>query len=207
LAGIAINSIAQLFSKVDSVALRKATPALLALAIIFQSVYKQRVFLFRLSPEQVSKMTYGANPFPESLRIADYIKRHTSPDESIAILGSEPQIYFYSRRRSATKYTTTYPIMGNHKYARQMHEEMIQDIETAQPKFLLFVNARTSWLAGPESEKLIFDWFERYCRQYYTQVGIVDVWRRKPTIYRWGRDAAKYPPGSKSWIAVFRKNE
>jgi hypothetical protein len=95
--------------------------------------------------------------------------------------------------------------MGNHKYAKQMQEEMIQDIETAHPKFLLFVNAHTSWLAGPESEKLIFDWFEQYYPRYYTQVGIVDVWRHKPTIYRWGQDAVRYEPQSICWIAVFQK--
>jgi hypothetical protein len=205
LAGTAVNSTAQLFSKVGTTTLRKVVPALLVLVVVFQSVYKQRVFLFQLSPEQVSEMTYGANPFPESLRIADYIKQHSSADDSIAILGSEPQIYFYSRRRSATKYTTTYPITGNHKYARQMQEEMIRDIETAHPKFLLFVSAHTSWLAGPEAENLIFDWFEQYYPRYYTQVGIVDVWRHKPTIYRWGQDAVKYEPQSICWIAVFQK--
>ena len=58
----------------------------------------QRLFLFRVDPVMASRLTYGTNPFPESLKIAQYLKEHTSSEDSIAVLGSEPQIYFYAHR-------------------------------------------------------------------------------------------------------------
>ena len=41
---------------------------------------------------------YAGNPFSESLVIADYLSRHSTPDQQIAVLGSEPQLYFYAKR-------------------------------------------------------------------------------------------------------------
>jgi hypothetical protein len=48
------------------------------------------------SPNAVSRRIYGLNPFPESLEIAKYIRRTSSPDDSVYVVGSEPQILFYA---------------------------------------------------------------------------------------------------------------
>ena len=66
--------------------------------------------------------------------------------------GSEPQIYFYSHRHSATGYIYTYPLMEPQKYARQMQSEMIHEIESAQPKYLISITMSLSWLRLPQSE-------------------------------------------------------
>jgi hypothetical protein len=152
-----------------------------------------------------SRTTYGSNPFPESLKVAEYIKDNSSSDDTIAVLGSEPQIFFYANRHSATSYIYTYPLMEPHPYALQMQKEMIQQIEAARPKFLIFVNVSTSWLVRSTSKKLIFDWFPQYSQQYYRQVGVVDIVSIDQTIYRWNEDVVGYTPRSKYWLAVFER--
>ena len=37
-----------------------------------------------------------------TVKIADFIRANSDPSERIAVIGSEPQIYFYSRRLAAT---------------------------------------------------------------------------------------------------------
>jgi len=106
----------------------------------------------------VSRTIYGANPFPESVRIAEYLRDHTEADDTIAVLGSEPQIYFYSKRHSATGYIYTYELMEPQSYARQMQEEMIQQIESARPKYLIWIGVPASWLQQATSEDLILAW-------------------------------------------------
>ncbi|OGX19464.1 MAG: hypothetical protein A3K83_01685, partial [Omnitrophica WOR_2 bacterium RBG_13_44_8b] len=61
-------------------------------------------FIFRYSPFHISKKTYCTtyNPFVESLEIAEYIRRNTSESDPILVVGNEPQIYFYAKRKSAT---------------------------------------------------------------------------------------------------------
>lgn len=208
LSGVGLFGVQQVLRRLRKETIMKdLITVLLGLAILFYTLYQQKDFLLAKDPTVVSRMTYGFNPFPESLKIAEYIKTNSSSNDTIAIFGSEPQIYFYSDRRSASGYIFTYQLMEPHPYALQMQKEMIQQIETAKPKFLIFVNVSTSWLVMPTSKKLIFDWFNQYHQQYYRPVGIVDIVSRNQTIYRWNENAVGYTPRSKYWLAVFeRKN-
>jgi hypothetical protein len=176
--------------------------------VLFTSVYQQREIFFQAGPTKVSRMMYGVNPFPESLEIARFIKDNSNKQDSIAVIGSEPQIYFYSDRRSATGYIYTYALMETHKFASQMQDEMIGEIEAANPKFLIFVNIATSWLVRPESDTKIFSWFERYYQQHYEMTAVVDIISDTESIYRWNQDTRNYSPRSPYWVGIYkRKNQ
>ncbi|MFA5251503.1 MAG: glycosyltransferase family 39 protein [Phycisphaerae bacterium] len=177
---------------------------LLGLAILSHTLYQQKGLLLAKDSTVISRMTYGSEPFPESLKIAEYIKANSSSYDKIAILGSEPQIFFYANRRSAASYVYMYPLMELSLYALQMQEEMIQQIETAKPRFLIVVYMMSSWVEMPNSEKQIFHWFNQY-RQYYKIVGIVDIVSINQTIYCWNEDAVEYTPQSKNWLTVFER--
>lgn len=208
LAGIGAGSGLDLFARTRSLLLTRAVPILLGLAILFYTVYKQRNFLFFMTPTEASRTTYGLNPFPESLEIAQFIEENSSEDDCIAVIGSEPQIYFYSNRHSATGYIYTYALMGNHRYALKMQEEMISEIESNRPKFLIFVNVSASWLVRPGSERRIFQWFQQYRQnQHMRPVGFIDIVSMKQTVYRWSDEALDYSPLSKCWISVWGRDD
>jgi hypothetical protein len=204
LAGIGVDSIQNLFERSRSFIVSRVIPILLAALAAGLVLYQQWDFLFVMSPTAASRAAFGISPFPESLEIARFIKERSAPTDRIAVLGSEPQIYFYSERRSATGYIYAYPLMEKHSYARQMQKEMISEIEAASPKLLIFVHTPTSWLMDSDSELLIIDWFEQYCQKYYIIVGIVDIYLDH-TVYRWNEEATGYEPRSKDRILVFER--
>lgn len=138
-------------------------------------LWSERDFFFERSVAEANRMVNGTNPFPESIKIADYIRAETTPSDTIAVLGSEPQIYFYAQRRSATGYIYTYSLMEPQPYARQMQQEMIREIETARPKFLVLVVVGKSWLAGRDSDQTILRWADNYCDANYEEVGLVNI--------------------------------
>jgi general stress protein CsbA len=115
-----------------------------------------------MSPPDAIRSVYGSTLFSETARAADYIKDHSPPDARVAVLGSEPEIYFASRRRAATGYLYMYPLMEIHPYALKMQEEMIAEIEHARPEFLVYVDDDYSWLQRPDSQHKIFDWWQDY---------------------------------------------
>jgi hypothetical protein len=88
--------------------------------------YAGQLILKGIPPYQVSRSIYGLSPFYESLKIADFIKKNTNPEDRIAILGSEPQIFFW---RSASSYIYMYPLMENHDFIFQMQKDFINDIK------------------------------------------------------------------------------
>jgi hypothetical protein len=138
-------------------------------------VWTERDFFFPGSLVESIRMAYGTNPLRESVKIAEYLRMQTAESDTIAVLGSEPQIYFYSQRHSATGYIYTYPLMEPQRFAHRMQLEMIHEIEAAHPKYLVLVVLNTSWSAGPDSEELIFKWADEYCDQNYEEVGLVNI--------------------------------
>ncbi len=206
LSGVGLSGIRQALEHQMPAITKDLIAVLLALAVPLYTLYHQKDYLFESDPATVSRMTYGFNPFPESLEIAEYIKSNSSSTDTIAIFGSEPQIFFYANRHSATSYIYMYPLMEPHPYALQMQEEMIQQIEAAEPRFLLFVKMPFSWLRKPTSNTLIFDWFEQY-RRHYNRVGIIDFVSEDTIVHRWGQDAANYRPRSRLIIVVFQRNK
>jgi len=173
---------------------------LIILAVWLQSFYSQRDYLLETDPVRISRANFTDNPFPEAVEIARYIKDNSSKDDTIAVLGSEPEIFFYSQRRSATAYIYTYPLMEPQPYAVDMQREMIRQIETARPRFLVYVKFYSSWMFREDSEKLIVDWLEQYVPSHYRQRGIVEIITSNKTLYNWNPDAK--PLKEEHWIFV-----
>ena len=153
LSGIGLVALGGLLATQPPRALRWALPCTLGLVALAQPLYASRAVLFELGPGQISRAIYGRNPFPESVEVARYIREHSAAGDRVAVVGSEPQIYFYSARRSATGYIYTYPLMELQPYAPAMQREMIKEIEAAAPRFLVFVSATSSWIVRPGSDR------------------------------------------------------
>jgi hypothetical protein len=146
-------------------------------AVLGFAVHAERAYLFTLEPGMVSRTAYGANPFPESLEIARYLEQHTAPDDRIAVLGSEPQIYFYAKRRAATGYVYTYEMMRDHPHVRELQTELVREIEAARPEYVVMVNVMASWQPSrlEKPELYVFEWAERFLREGYERVGLVEI--------------------------------
>jgi hypothetical protein len=181
----------------------RVLPIVITLAAVLTTTFENRRILLTMTPHEVSRRLYGLNPFPESGPIGDYLRENSEPTDRIVVLGSEPQIYFYSRRRSATAYIYTYALMENHPYAREMQEEMIAQITSAQPKFLVYVSFRSSWTRDLSSEWELFSWYERFVEEHYRPVGIVKVSLGR-TDYVWD-ESLVLPKRKAPYVAVFER--
>jgi hypothetical protein len=204
LTGLGVGSVRDLLGRYQVSQAVTIIPTLLVLVALLHGVWQQKDYLFRMSPDEIMRSTYDRNPFPESLEIAQYLKDHSTEQDQIAIVGSEPQVYFYANRRAATGYILTYALMEPHPYALSMQQEMISEIEHAKPEYMVFANIPTSWLMRKDSEKLIFEWFADYVGKYYERVGVVDI-GHNGTNYLWNEDARRYRIQSSYSLSVFKK--
>ncbi len=131
------------------------------------SLFTERQFFFTRTPIEAARELWGENPFPEAIPAAEYLRTHTAAETPIAILGSEPEIYFYAHRHSATSYIYMYGLMEPQPYALRMQEELIRDLETRQPQYIVDVDVSTSWLMRENSATRILDWWEAYRPLHY----------------------------------------
>jgi tetratricopeptide (TPR) repeat protein len=176
-------------------------------ALVF-SVVQQQKYLFRMSPFEISRAMYLESPFPEAVKIADYIRAHTGENARIAVLGSEPEIPFYANRRSATGYIYMYGLMEPQPYAVTMQNELIGDLESLDPDYIVFVTYPTSWIQVPKiSTFTILHWWSYYQPKRYKQiVGVADILSADRTEYHWS-DAAAYRVQSSSAVMIYKRTD
>jgi len=165
LVGLAVESLATLGSS----RMRVLAAVCLGL-VLLDNVWVQRRLFFESTPGEVCERLYPGNPFPECVAVGRWIREHSASEARVAVVGSEPQIYFYARRHSATGYIYTYALMEAQPYAGLMQREMIQEIEGARPEFLVIVENPFSWLKLKTSDGAIFDWAGKYADRNYVRV-------------------------------------
>ena len=156
-------------------------------------IYYQAQPFFQWSPVQVCRNFYTQNPFVEAVAAAQLLRDHSAPDARVAVFGSEPEIYFYANRRSATGYIYTYALMEVQPHALDMQRDMAREIETNQPQFLVLVPYYLSWLLKTGSTFYIDDWFTQYSREHYDKVGAVGFDSNGKLTSLWS-DTANLPP-------------
>ncbi|MGD0857545.1 MAG: glycosyltransferase family 39 protein [Dehalococcoidia bacterium] len=175
-------------------------------AAIITPAYKFSWFFLKAKPFEASLMMYQYHPFPESIEIAEYIKNHTNKDDKIAVIGSEPQIYFYANRRSATGYIYVYGLMENQEYASKMQMEMIHEIEETHPKYAIYIYNPVSWFANKNLNMNMgmLKWASTFLGKYYRTVGIIDHYANGYVAF-WENDLRQYKPNSCFKIVVMER--
>ena len=176
----------------------------LVAALVFAACLQGPLF-FVLSPPSATRRIYGRNPFIESNEVADYIREHSSKDVQVTVFGSEPEIYFYAQRHSASGYIYMYDLVEVQPFAQQMQDRMVEEVKTARPEYLVLIKNYNSWQPEKDASTMILDWGAHYCQANYDVVGAVDMISPEETKYVWGDAAGTYQFQSSSWILVFHR--
>ena len=147
-----------------------------------------------------------AEPFPRNPGNLELHKPDRAREREIAVIGSEPEVYFYTHRRSATGYVYFYPLLEPQKYAVTMQAQMEAEIERAQPEIIVLVSNPKSWVAWSKavSTDEIFAWADKYVAQYYDVVGLAETYETS-TKYYWGVEAQNHSSSSPSQIYVLKR--
>jgi hypothetical protein len=204
LCGVAVHSIFRLANRFSSDRIARLAAAVVFLIPTGLYASHEWNYFVSISPTDLSRSLYGGNPFVESPAIAKYLQAHTDPSDRIGVLGSEPQLFFYANRKSASGYIYTYALMEQHKYSAKMQEEMIAEITAAKPKYLVFVAVTSSWLARDPQEHIL-RWSDAYMRKCYTMVGIADIGETQAEL-RWDDQVRGYRPMSPNVVFTLKRS-
>jgi hypothetical protein len=164
---------------------------LLVFAIAYlASVHGQWKTYSHLDPAALSRKLYNdGEAFPEDVTVADFVRAHAAPGDQLGIIGSEPEICFYTRLRCAGGYIYMYPLMERQRFAKQMQQEMRQEFESTRPRFVVYVDDSWSWNweFTLQENRPFFDWAWGFVHREYELVDEVLVTdNRGETSHLWG---------------------
>jgi hypothetical protein len=169
------------------------------------TVHRNAELYFKLTPLQACRFCYPLNPFVEAAPLAEYLRRHTAPTDTIIVFGSEPEIYFYAHRHSASGYIYVYSLMEDQPYWPAMQKQMMQEVEAKRPAYVVFVDVWNSWLQRPGSPQVVafVTWMNRYVSNGFDEVGMVEL-ADPESRYFWGDGArGHHQPGRE--IRIFKR--
>lgn len=124
------------------------------------------------TPEEISRFKYGGDIFNDTLKVSEYIKARTSPDDYIFQWGWEPQIYLLANRRCPNKYPYMQVVDGDPDIVNAIRT-MRNSILEKKTKYIIIQRGRERW-AGYEEVAWITS-------QYYipeTEIGGMVIFRK-----------------------------
>jgi len=134
----------------------------------------------------LARSLYANDPLPESEVVARFIRENSPPSARVAVLGSEPEIYFLARRHSATSYIYIYALLEAQQFALKMQRDMIGELESQRPEFIVL--SVSEMLTGRRAAPQLFDWWDDY-QTNYTRVGVADIISPVEPTYAFGTNA------------------
>lgn len=177
-AGFGINDILGRFQA------RFRKPAYLSAAVLVLLVplIISRQYYFERDPDHFSRAYYGFNPFVEAQGIANYIAQHTTPGDRVFIFGSEPEIYFYSRRMSATPFQMISYLTLAHPQYRKCQEEAWRDISGNPPKYIIDIGLIQSVLWDKKADLSVFGRIDELIgRKYHLEKSVTIMRKAVPS--------------------------
>jgi hypothetical protein len=151
-----------------------ATMVVASLALALPLLLQAGTLLFA-DTETASRRLYPHNAFVETRCAGLWLRDHAAEGDLVGVLGSEPEISFYSGHRLATPYLYLYPLLETHPYANQMQEDFIGRMERSLPRWIVHARFPTSWLVNQRSNPMVLIWLTSFVRERYDLVNVIPM--------------------------------
>lgn len=125
-------------------------------------------YFFGWSSEKVTSEMYGTEYFTEIKTLSDTLPKLMSESGKIGILGPEPEVFFYTKKRSATGFLYHYPIYEKHKFAHSMATQLMAEFEKNKPEIVLYFCTVENIGKHENAETMhrIQTWFQDFSANY-----------------------------------------
>jgi hypothetical protein len=133
-------------------------PALVAALTIVPIVRDLAPFILVYSPAEAVRKIYPGNQFAEIPELAERLQAVTAPGDKVFVFGAEPQLLYYAKRVSATRYIFLNPLYGRRQQAA------VQEILRHQPKAIVVLPNNVFFLPG--TEQFFTRWAESYASTF-----------------------------------------
>jgi hypothetical protein len=131
-------------TRVHSETKQKALGWLIPVVVILILLMPLRGMML-LRPDELVDTVYWGNPFFESSIVAQRVRELLPEHEPLFVAGSEPQILFYSKRMSLSRFDIMYPLTMPTPFMKRYQDEVKEALRKSPPKVAVFALPRMSW--------------------------------------------------------------
>lgn len=154
--------------------LRWRRKAWLAAALAAWPAVASARLYFATPPATLAKRLLYPNPIAEAPLLAREIEARTTPEETVYVFGSEPQLYVYSGRRCATPHEVVYALTLFPRGRADVDAEW-EALRRAPPRVVVYSAQPGSAIIGSEVGLRFRDEVRAWLAKDYRWIGRVDV--------------------------------
>ncbi|MBK8622648.1 MAG: glycosyltransferase family 39 protein [Saprospiraceae bacterium] len=115
---------------------------ILAMIPLFMAFSPLKNYYFSEKKQNILRRVYGTNPFQESYIMGTKIQKMSKPGDSILVLGSEPQILFYSKLPSVSEHMHYYQLVDGGSQNDSLQNVLIEKTEKSKPRIFSIQQGR-----------------------------------------------------------------
>lgn len=93
----------------------------------------------RYTPSRLVREMYGGEPFAEAEEAGRVVTEMCPEGGTVHVIGSEPEILWYARRKCATRFDIAYPLTLPTRFAAAFQKEAARALEERRPDVAVFV--------------------------------------------------------------------
>jgi hypothetical protein len=127
-------------------------------------------FLFIYTPGEAVRKIYPNEFFAQMPELGRRLASVTPPEGRVFVFGAEPELLFYARRISATRYIFLFPLYGPYRNALDQQKAAANEILRAQPWAAFYLPNNLFFALGSEQ------YFTRWSLSYLKNEFYPDTW-------------------------------
>ncbi|HKA14568.1 MAG TPA: hypothetical protein VKH41_06095, partial [Myxococcota bacterium] len=133
------------------------------------------VSFWGIGPVEASRRIYPDNFFDAMPAIGAEVAAQTAPGDRVFVFGSEPEVLFYARRVSASRYIFLFPVFGTFSDAEQRQADVIAEVEAARPAAIVWMPMQSFF--GRGRPQRLTEWTRSYIDTHYAlhAIAVVDA--------------------------------
>lgn len=204
---------AHLFFKLEklgenpSLSFAKKSSLPLAFLFLFIGIALSSTHWLKSDSASLMRNMFSGNPFVEDQLMARIIEAQIKPDETVAVLGSEPQIYVYLNRKAPSRHFYPAFLSRNHRFTDQWNTEALDGFKNQKPDYVVLNIVTMSWMLRPDSNQKYYQSSYSWAMENYTPIAWADyVDYFNPTIVSDAAASTYKPQGSNYVVLMKRKN-
>jgi hypothetical protein len=140
-------------------------PSFLCLLLALLPLKTLWPFWFNYTPAEAVTKIYPDEFFAQMPELARRLADITTPNQRVFIFGAEPEVLFYARRVSASRYIFLMPLYGPYRDAREKQAAAEDEIVRARPSAAAYLPGGLFFIEG--SEHYFTDWSLSYLEQNF----------------------------------------
>jgi hypothetical protein len=147
------------------------------------------------------RRAYDNNSFQEMAEIGRELKKRSTASDSIAIIGSEPELLLSADRPSALSHLFFQGVVQRHARYAQFQQQTREELWGRRPRFVVLPGAQYEHL---KDDPLVKEIVARLQKDYHT-IGVVDIAEKQSKII-WDPTPEQAVPKTLFWIIIMERN-